>query len=90
MAVGTQKAYAGETNILAPMDDAVAVTPSNTVDLTNHAVRLYVGVTGSVKVDLVSGSTVTYATVPAGSYLNVRVKRVYATGTSATSIVAEF
>ena len=52
--------------------------------------RLFVGGTGTVKVNTTKGSTVTYTGVPSGFYLQVRATRVYATGTTATSIVAEY
>ena len=49
---------------------------------------LWIGSTGTLKVDLVSGSTVTFTAVPAGCELKIQVTRVYLTGTSADSIVA--
>ena len=83
--------YAGSGNdLLAPASNAVAVTPSDTADLAIASKRLWIGGTGTVKVNTVGGSTVTYTGVPAGVYLNVRASRVYATGTSATNIVAEY
>jgi hypothetical protein len=74
---------------------AAAVTPSNTVDIpsvsggtSNNGCVLYVGGAGDLKVDTVGGDAVTFVAVPAGSFIPVQVTRVYATGTSATSIVA--
>jgi hypothetical protein len=74
---------------------AAAVTPSNTVDIpsvsggtSNNGCVLYVGGAGDLKVDTVGGDEVTFVAVPAGSFIPVQVTRVYATGTSATSIVA--
>jgi hypothetical protein len=43
-----------------------------------------------VSLATVGGDTVTYASVPAGTYLLVRAARVLATGTSASAILAEF
>ena len=67
-----------------------AVTGSDSTDLTNAATRgLYIGGAGAVKVDLISGATgVTFSGLAAGSILPVGVKRVYATGTTATGIIA--
>ncbi len=74
----------------SPAAHAVAVTPSNSVDLTTAARALYIGVAGDVKVDMVGGETaVTFTAVPVG-FLPVRVTRVYATGTTATGIVAVY
>jgi len=74
---------------------AAAVTPSNTVDIpsitggtSNNGCVLYVGGAGDLKVDTVGGDAVTFVAVPAGSFIPVQVTRVYATGTTATSIVA--
>ena len=71
----------------APFLNAAAVTPndSGTVIETDS---LFVGGAGAVAVRLDSGATVTFAGVPAGTTLNVRVNRVLATGTTATNILA--
>lgn len=83
--------YAGQGgDLLSPAGDGAAVTPSDTADLAVASKRLYVGGAGAVKIVTVLGTTLTYAAVPAGTYLNVRAARVLATGTTATSIVAEF
>lgn len=83
--------YAGSgDDLLAPASHAAAVTPSDTTDLSFATKRIWVGGTGAVKVNTVGGETVTYTGVPAGAYLNVRATRVYATGTTATNIVAEY
>jgi hypothetical protein len=74
---------------------AAAVTPSNTVDIpsitggtSNNGCVLYVGGAGNLRVDTVGGDDVTFTGVLAGSFIPVQVTRVYATGTTATSIVA--
>ena len=67
---------------------AVAVTPNDSSDLTNAGAVLYIGVGGDVKVDTVSGDAVTFKNMADGAILAVQVKKVYATGTSATDIVA--
>ncbi len=67
-----------------------AVAPSDTVDLPNSGI-LYIGGAGSgnLKVDLISGGTVTFVGIPANTWIDrVRVKRVWATGTDVTSILA--
>jgi len=83
--------YAGVgDDLLGPASDAAAVTTSDTVDLPIASKRLFVGTGGTLKIDTVKGTTVTYANVPSGSYVNVRAARVWATGTSASDIVAEY
>lgn len=71
-----------------PYHFGAAVTPNDGSDLTNFAAALFVGGAGNVKVDMVGGSTLTLTGVVAGSVLRIRVKRVYATGTTATNIAA--
>lgn len=68
---------------------AVAVTPHDTNDLTDPAFALYVGAGGTVKVQPAGGDPVTFVGVPTGTVLPIRgIRRVYSTGTSASSILA--
>lgn len=71
----------------SPARRAIAVTPDNDNDLALSARALYVGVSGHVAVITVDGDTVTFSNHPVG-YMPVRVKRVLATGTTATNMVA--
>ncbi len=80
-----------------PVESALAVTPSDTANLVppsgdaNKATRaLLVGGAGTAQVDMADGTTVTL-TFPAtacGVLLPIAVKKVHATGTTATAIVA--
>jgi hypothetical protein len=67
---------------------AAEVVTSNTVTYESPTRGVYVGVGGNVKVDMVSGGTVTFVGVVAGTLLPIQVERIYATGTTATSMVA--
>ncbi len=49
---------------------------------------LYVGVAGDVKVKMVGGNDVVFKGATAGSFLPINVLQVFATGTTATDIVA--
>lgn len=72
---------------------ATEVTPSDTADIVSSATSkntgcvLYVGSSGDLKVTTAAGSVVTFAGVQVG-FFPVQVKRVWATGTSASNIVA--
>lgn len=69
---------------------AVAVIPSDTVDLAPYAKALYIGSAGDLKVipiNNVDGSPVVFANHPVG-YCPVQVRRVLATGTVASGILA--
>ena len=65
---------------------AVAITPSDTVDLADSVSALHISVAGALKVDMLNGDTVVFASVPVGT-IEIAVSRVYATGTAATGIV---
>lgn len=70
----------------APADEAEAVTASDVT--TFPASRaLYVGVGGSVAVTMAdaAGTQVTFAGVPAGAVLPIRITQVRATGTVGAS-----
>lgn len=67
--------------------NAQAIVPSDTVDLPNPALALFVGVAGDVKVDMAGGQTVVFKAVAVGIF-RIAVTRVYATGTAATNLDA--
>lgn len=66
-------------------DTAAAVTTSDTA--ANVFTRLYIGGAGDVAVVTENGDTVTFKAVPVGTQLDIRVRQVKATGTTATYIV---
>lgn len=74
---------------VTPGRKAVAVVPSDSVDLLVYAKRLYIGVAGDVSV-LAVGDTVAvvYKAHPVGYFDAVQVRRVNSTATTATNIVA--
>lgn len=72
--------------------DAALVTPSDTQDLPEVSI-IYVGVvgiSGSVRVTTAQGSVVTFSGLPAGFVIPVQVRRVWATGTTASSMIRIF
>lgn len=71
----------------APAASAVAITPNNSADLTDYTRGIYIGATGTLKVDMVTGGTVTFVDPAPGVIHPLRVKRVYNTGTTATGII---
>lgn len=71
--------------------DAVAVTPNDAADLAKVPTKgLYIGVTGDVKITLSSGNVVTFTALASGTIHPIAVKRVWATGTTATNILAVY
>jgi len=75
----------------APGSRGFVVTPNDGADLARETVGLWVGGTGTLTVVLAgdaAGVTTLFSGIPAGTWLPLAVKRVMATGTSATLIVA--
>lgn len=63
---------------------AIEHTPADS-DITTPGAVLYCGTGGSVKVTTISGDAVTFTNVPNGTFLPVQIKRLWDTGTDATS-----
>jgi hypothetical protein len=55
---------------------------------TQDGAVLYIGTTGTLKVTTVAGDDVTFTGILAGSFFPVQVVKVWATGTTATNIIA--
>jgi hypothetical protein len=72
---------------LAP-ENAVAVTPHDSNNLPQVATKLYVGGTGNIAMVMKSGQVVTLNAVPVGAVINASFKRINATNTTATLMVA--
>lgn len=81
-------------SVSAGYNKGVAIAPSDKVDFVaqgtfgNLTSGIYVGVTGNVVVVWQDGSTSTFKGVPAGTVLSVQARRVNATNTTATDLVA--
>ncbi len=74
-------------SLTSPATHGFAVTPNDTLDLSEATRAIYVGAGGALAVRLLSGQTATFAGVAAGTILPLRADRVLATGTTAGSIV---
>ena len=71
----------------SPGYNAAEITPSDTTDLAFTSRALFVGTPGDLRVTMAGGDTVTFANLAAG-FVPLRVRRVHASGTTASSIVA--
>ncbi len=76
------------TTLTAPARDAEAILPSDSTDIATLPRALYVGSAGDVAVAMAGGASVVFRNVPAGALLAIRPRRVLATGTTATDLVA--
>lgn len=71
-----------------PISSAAAITPNNGVTFTTRCRAIFVGGAGNLTIDVADGGTnLAFNGLTAGTILPVRTKRVYSTGTTATSLV---
>ncbi len=70
-----------------PAASAFAITPSDATDLAEPTRGIYVGQGGDIAVTMLEGDAVLLRSVSAGSILPLRVRRVRATGTTASHLV---
>jgi|TARA_R110000796_G_scaffold106972_6_gene217598 hypothetical protein len=69
---------------------SVDVTPDDNNDLAIIGAIIFVGTGGNLEVTTVSGDTVIYKNLPDAYTLPVQVRRVKATNTTATDIIAQY
>lgn len=80
--------YSGRADaISAPAQRGFAITPADGADLAAETRGLWVGGSGDIALVLASGDEITLAGVVGGSILPLRLRRIKATGTSATQLV---
>ncbi len=91
--VPTNNFASSETSILSPYTRAVEITPSDTTDLDEipRALNVHKGTGGSttdIRVLLWGDANPVTFTFQVGFVVPLRARRVYATGTNATHIIA--
>jgi hypothetical protein len=87
--MATDPFYGQGPGVIGPATHGVAVTPDDTVALAVPARRIYVGGAGNLTVMLRDDQApVTLTNCLAGTVYEVWAKRVMATGTTATNLVA--
>lgn len=72
---------------------AEPITPSDGANLPHNTKGIYVGTATAgqtIKVDTEAGGTATFTNVAQGSTIPIAAKKVYATGTTATNLLALF
>jgi hypothetical protein len=76
---------------VGPAYNAFNIVTSDSQDLAPSSARgIYVGVTGDLKVTTVQNDTVTFFNVAAGVIHPITAARVWATGTTASKLVAVY
>ncbi|HYH69007.1 MAG TPA: hypothetical protein VD866_30210 [Urbifossiella sp.] len=74
--------------LASPYEHAAEITTHNTNELATYCRAIYVGGSGNLRVTTVRGDTITLTGVVVGTIIPVRAKVVFATGTTATNLVA--
>lgn len=82
--------YVTNPNSAAVPEKWFAVTPSDTVDFTLVARAIYVGGAGNVTVVNEDSTTALFTAPPVGTIIPGRFRRVNATNTTATLLVAGY
>jgi hypothetical protein len=75
------------TGMADPAENAFAISPHDTDELTKATRYLYIGGAGAVKLTTINGDTVTFTALPVGTLLPIRAKLVFSTGTTATNLL---
>lgn len=82
--------FGSATPAASPATGSADVTPDDTTKLDTVTRGLWVGTGGDISMLMKDGTTATWANVPDGSLLPVRVQRVNSTGTTASDIDAVY
>lgn len=71
----------------SPAITGFAITPSDATDLADVPRAVYVGGSGTIAAVFPSGAEVVFSGVVGGTVLPVRLRRIKATGTTATALL---
>ncbi len=74
-------------SLTGPASSGFAITPDDTSALPETTRALFVGLGGSLTVEMASGVVLAFDAVADGAILPLRIVRVAATGTTASNIV---
>lgn len=89
MAAADEKHAFKDNNVLAPALNFAAITKHDSTDFVGFMTRgIYVGGAGDVVAVDKDNNPVTFSSVPAGTTLPIRCRRVNSTSTTATNMVA--
>ena len=76
-----KKTYDSSSSIL------FTITPHDINELTYITRAIYVGVPGNVAVQDINGNDVTFSNAPSGLQIPIRLRKIYATGTTAGALI---
>lgn len=75
------------TDLDDPASNGFSITPADSGEFANFTRAIYIGGAGNAVIVMANNDVVTLTGLPAGTWLPLRVRRVNATGTTATGIV---
>lgn len=81
----TFKSYSSALD--SPARDGAALSGNDTADLTYMPRALYIGIGGDLRVEMAGGQVLTFANVPGGTILPLRISKLLQTGTTARQIL---
>jgi hypothetical protein len=82
--------YGGPGGLDSPATAAFSVTPNDSTDFAFYTRGLWIGGAGNLSVQMMNDTILTFSGVPAGTLLPLAVRKVRATGTTATNIVGVY
>lgn len=85
--VTTDRFTNSSSSLTAPFSGAGTVIPNDDTGLDHVSRSLHIGGAGNIRVQTIEGDVVTFAGVTTGWFPG-RISKVFATGTTATNIVA--
>ena len=74
-------------SLTSPPEAGAAILPDDAAELAHATRAIYVGGAGDLRLRLLGGAVVTLVAVPAGTLLPLRVRQVFATGSTASHLV---
>lgn len=77
-----------QPSLSSPASGGFPVTPSDAADLPQTSRAIFIGSAGAIAVRMLSGETITFSGLTAGTLLPIRVTQVLSAGTTAGAILA--
>lgn len=74
----------------AKVERAFEITPSDNDGLLHETIAIYVGITGDIKLKLISGDIITLTNLVAGAWHPISAIQVFQTGTTCDGIVGAY
>lgn len=74
-------------SLTSPAAHGFAITPDDAAPLNEVTRAIYVGGAGDLALEMADGAVLSFTGLTAGSWLPLRARAVYASGTTATGLI---